>query len=82
MMPMCCPPLIPSQAEGQADRSCRAECRAEGCVRGQANRRDVHEHAAEVGISQIVHMATPIMVEPSHRVCENLLVRFALTVDA
>lgn len=34
MMPMCCPPLIPSRAEGQADHSCRTKRRAEGCVRG------------------------------------------------
>ena len=44
-----CPPGIPAQVEGQADRARPDECRAEGGVRGQVDCGDAHEHAAEIG---------------------------------
>lgn len=44
-----CPPGIPAQIEDQADRAHPDEGRAEGGVRGQVDRGDAHEHAAEVG---------------------------------
>ena len=49
MVSMCCPPRIPSQVEDQADRTRPDECRSEGGVRGQVDRGDACEHAAEAG---------------------------------
>ena len=43
------PACIPAQVEGQTDHVGPDECRSEGGVRGQIDRGDTREHAAEAG---------------------------------